>query len=258
MAGREAKIRIKGVYSHPVGRDAIDKVLLQLGRSRGRVTNPLVANLPLGVLGRLARPVLGPGFAGSLLEVLAGHPEAAGPGATAPLVPGAGGPASGGQPWWRSAVFYQVYPLPSPTTTGTESATYAGSSPGWIIWLTSASTASGCRRSSTPRTKTWAMTYATTPSLTHTAAGHDSRPRSTGSRAPSRISCHLARGSAGSVQLCVAPTQNVSDIHRTAGVDAHYGCQRERCTTRGPVRPMGGDPLGILMDHVPAPAPIPG
>ncbi|HLS13625.1 MAG TPA: alpha-amylase family glycosyl hydrolase [Beutenbergiaceae bacterium] len=134
MAGREAKSRIKDVYSHPVGRDAIDKVLLQLGRSRRWVTNPLVANLPLGVLGRLARPILGPGFVGSLLEVLTSHPEVADSGGAAPKPPGVGeparagsmagpamgdpaggetpvgGPASGGRAWWRSAVFYQVYP----------------------------------------------------------------------------------------------------------------------------------------------------
>src|SRR5690625_7752078 len=93
MAGREAKSRIKDVYSHPVGRDAIDKVLLQLGRSRRWVTNPLVANLPLGVLGRLARPILGPGFVGSLLEVLTSHPEVADSGGAAPKPPGVGEPA---------------------------------------------------------------------------------------------------------------------------------------------------------------------
>src|SRR5690625_7113761 len=49
----DARSRLEEVYAHPVGRDAIDKVLLQLGRSRGWVGNPVVANLRLGTVARL-------------------------------------------------------------------------------------------------------------------------------------------------------------------------------------------------------------
>lgn len=90
--------RLRDVYAHPVGRDALDKVLLQLGRSRRWVTNPLVANLPLAVVDRIAGRVVGPGFVAAFLDILADHPlpdDAA----TTPA------PA-----WWREAVFYQVYP----------------------------------------------------------------------------------------------------------------------------------------------------
>ncbi len=90
--------RLRDVYAHPVGRDALDKVLLQLGRSRRWVTNPVVANLPLAVVDRVAGRVVGPGFVAAFLDILADHPlpDAA---ATTPA------PA-----WWREAVFYQVYP----------------------------------------------------------------------------------------------------------------------------------------------------
>src|SRR5690625_3131895 len=73
----DARSRLEEVYAHPVGRDAIDKVLLQLGRSRGWVGNPVVANLRLGTVARLARPVLGDGFVSSLVTVLADHDDGA-------------------------------------------------------------------------------------------------------------------------------------------------------------------------------------
>ncbi|MGO2746158.1 alpha-amylase family glycosyl hydrolase [Microbacterium sp.] len=101
MASPDSSIRLKDVYAHPVGRDAIDKILLQLGRSRRWVTNPLVANLPLRTLGRLAGRFLGPGLAEALLAILAEHPERVVADASA---------AGSDPPWWQSAVFYQVYP----------------------------------------------------------------------------------------------------------------------------------------------------
>ncbi len=114
----DARSRLKEVYAHPVGRDAIDKVLLQLGRSRGWVRNPVVANLRLGTVARLARPVLGDGFVSSLVTVLADHDDGAARldqvGAPAQHAPdGAaapGGVVLAGEEWWREAVFYQVYP----------------------------------------------------------------------------------------------------------------------------------------------------
>lgn len=93
--------RLKDVYAHPVGRDAIDRVLLQLGRSPRWVTNPLVANLPLRAAARLARPVLGGDITSSLLDLLADH----GDGHDVPPRADADD-----RPWWSRAVFYQVYP----------------------------------------------------------------------------------------------------------------------------------------------------
>lgn len=102
--------RMRELYAHPVGRDSIDKVVLQLGLSRRWVNNPVVSRLRLSTVARLARPVLGPTFADSLLSVLADHPEVPARGdSDGP----AGEPASDdpdARPWWNSAVFYQVYP----------------------------------------------------------------------------------------------------------------------------------------------------
>ncbi|MGO1975191.1 MAG: alpha-glucosidase [Propionibacteriaceae bacterium] len=105
MTRLDARSRLREVYAHPVGRDAIDKILLQLGRSRRWVDNPVVSRLRLGTLARLARPVLGAGFADSFLAVLAAHPDRADGADSAQTSSGEAGPA-----WWRTAVFYQVYP----------------------------------------------------------------------------------------------------------------------------------------------------
>lgn len=95
--------RICEVHAHPVGRDAIDKVLLQMGRSRHWVTNPLVSSLRLRTVARLAEPLVGPRFADALLELLADHPSVVTTGSSRTQ-------GRSEDPWWRTAVFYQVYP----------------------------------------------------------------------------------------------------------------------------------------------------
>lgn len=109
--------RLGEVYRHPVGRDAIDKVLLQLGRSRRWVANPVVSRLRLRTLARLAQPLLGPGFDRALLAVLDAHRERMpSPASWLGPQPGkensdtAGTDTVSEMPWWRTAVFYQVYP----------------------------------------------------------------------------------------------------------------------------------------------------
>lgn len=103
------------ILAHPVGRDAIDKVLLQLGRSRRWVDNPLVSRLRLRTLSRVAEPLLGPGFADALRALLAAHPDRMPPPVSwrNPLATQGEEASSEDRcpdPWWRSAVFYQVYP----------------------------------------------------------------------------------------------------------------------------------------------------
>ena len=95
----DASSRIKDVYGNPVGRDIIDKVLLQMGRSRVWVTNPLTGNLRLSWLGRLTRGVTGPDFVPTVLRLLNSESDVPNPG------------SGGVQPtWWKQAVFYQIYP----------------------------------------------------------------------------------------------------------------------------------------------------
>ncbi len=83
------------VYAHPLGRDIIDKLMMQLGRSPRWVTNPVVSKIKLSHLDR----ILGKGFAETLVELLATCPEAP---------PRRPGPITA--TWWKQAVFYQIYP----------------------------------------------------------------------------------------------------------------------------------------------------
>lgn len=87
------------MYATPVGRDAVDRLLLALGRSRRWVDNPVVRRLPLGALERIAGKRLGPDFMDALLTLLNDDP---GP------LPASRGPVR--RTWWKEAVFYQVYP----------------------------------------------------------------------------------------------------------------------------------------------------
>lgn len=90
---------IGDVYAHPLGRDIIDKILLQLGYSRRWVDNPVVRRVKLRLVETLAHRLLGPGFMDTLLELLNDVPDA--PAVTSgPIAPC----------WWKQAVFYQVYP----------------------------------------------------------------------------------------------------------------------------------------------------
>lgn len=87
------------IYAHPAGQDALDKVLLQLGAPAVVITNPVVQRLRIGAIEKIARRFVPPDFYNSLLALLNGVDET---------------PSDVGAPdkstWWRSAVFYQVYP----------------------------------------------------------------------------------------------------------------------------------------------------
>ena len=91
--------RIKDVYAHPIGRDIINKLLLQMNISKIVVTNPIVGNLKLKTLQRLAKKQLDVGFVGTLLTLL--NSEQAIPGTDDVPIQ---------KTWWKEAVFYQIYP----------------------------------------------------------------------------------------------------------------------------------------------------
>ena len=88
--------RIRDVYATPTGRDALDKLLLQTGLPKGLVR--AVGGLPLGVVDRLASRFAGPGLVDAVISLANTEPGA----------PPVDAPAE--SPWWREAVFYQVYP----------------------------------------------------------------------------------------------------------------------------------------------------
>ncbi|BDZ37580.1 alpha-glucosidase [Microbacterium suwonense] len=90
--------RIRDVWAHPLGNDAVRKILLQLGRSTRWIDNPLVGALRLRTVAKLAGGRVDAGFFDALLQVLNTNRD---------IPSDAETPADA---WWRSAVFYQVYP----------------------------------------------------------------------------------------------------------------------------------------------------
>ena len=91
--------RIKEVYANPIGRDIIDRVLLQMNISNKAVTNPIIGNLKLKVLPKLPKIQLDEGFVDTLLTLLNTEQEAA-----------KDKDKEIRKAWWKEAVFYQIYP----------------------------------------------------------------------------------------------------------------------------------------------------
>lgn len=96
----DRRTTLREVYEHPVGHDVLAKLAMQLCLGEGWFTGPL-GRMRLGAVERLAGRRLGDGFIPMLLTLLNGE--------TARLEDeekGEGWPS----PWWRDAVFYQIYP----------------------------------------------------------------------------------------------------------------------------------------------------
>ncbi len=91
--------RIKEVYAHPVGRDVLNKVLLQMGRSDRILRSPIIGNIKLKVLPKLTKGAADDAFLTTLLELLNGESDT-------PRTDDGEETAS----WWKEAVFYQIYP----------------------------------------------------------------------------------------------------------------------------------------------------
>ncbi|MEA5053857.1 MAG: alpha-amylase family glycosyl hydrolase, partial [Propionicimonas sp.] len=87
--------RVRELYATPLGRDIVDKILLQSGAPGSLVK--LAGGLRLSTLERITRRFTGPGLVDALLGLVNQHTE----------------PVPDGEPsqaWWREAVFYQIYP----------------------------------------------------------------------------------------------------------------------------------------------------
>lgn len=92
--------RVRDIYAHPVGRDILDKILMQMGKSSKWITNPLVSSLRLSTLKTLAGSKLGDDLFDTLMGLLNSEPDR---------------PRTDKVPdtpkWWKEAVFYQIYPI---------------------------------------------------------------------------------------------------------------------------------------------------
>lgn len=91
--------KIGELYANPIGHDAMYKVLLQLGLSEKLILNPIVSNLKLSTVAKLAGKKVDRGFFETLIHLINIEKD----------VPGKGdGPIR--EAWWKEAVFYQIYP----------------------------------------------------------------------------------------------------------------------------------------------------
>ncbi len=89
--------RLRDVYATPMGRDVVDRLLLQAGLPR-RIA-PALGWMRLSLVERLAARFASPGLVDLVLGLVNQESEAP-----------SDNPAPEPAPWWREAVFYQVYP----------------------------------------------------------------------------------------------------------------------------------------------------
>lgn len=91
--------RIKDLYKNPVGRDIVNKLLLQMGYKEALINNPIVGNIKLKTLPKLTKGFVDHDFLETILELLNSEPDV---------------PMDSKEPvkpfWWKEAVFYQIYP----------------------------------------------------------------------------------------------------------------------------------------------------
>lgn len=99
--------RIKDFYGTPIGRDLADKLLMQSGKSNKLILNPIVSNLKLKTVSKLASKMISESLLESLINLV--NSEEGVPGPTDSVVREA---------WWKDAVFYQIYPRSFLDTNG--------------------------------------------------------------------------------------------------------------------------------------------
>lgn len=87
------------LYATPIGHDVVDKILLQLGKSKKLAANRFVSRIKVKTLARFAKRKLSPHFFETLIKLL--NQE------TANNAPRDGKITHA---WWKEAVFYQIYP----------------------------------------------------------------------------------------------------------------------------------------------------
>lgn len=91
--------KIKEVYTNPVGKDVIDKILMQMGRSNKIMKNPVVKNMRLFTLEKLIGNESNAGFVDSIIALLNREKDV-------PIT----NHGKIKKAWWKEAVFYQIYP----------------------------------------------------------------------------------------------------------------------------------------------------
>ena len=91
--------KLKDIYKNPVGKDILDKLLMQVGKSEKILTNPIVGNLRLKTVMHLSRKLLDKQFYNSFLTLL-NEAES--------MVEVS--QESIEEVWWKEKIVYQIYP----------------------------------------------------------------------------------------------------------------------------------------------------
>lgn len=91
--------RIKDAYENPVGRDIINKLLLQLNKNKILITNPIIGNLRIKTLANLTKKSIDHEFYQCVLDLLNSEED------TPRNIRSATE-----RKWWKEAVVYQIYP----------------------------------------------------------------------------------------------------------------------------------------------------
>lgn len=106
------RARVADLMAHPLGSDVVDKLILFNGLSP--LVRRLIAPLSLSALDRLIRPLTGPGMIDMIIDLVNSEPDVPGGPSSVPGVAGVGDDVAPARvdadPWWKSAVIYQVYP----------------------------------------------------------------------------------------------------------------------------------------------------
>ncbi|MCL2125751.1 MAG: alpha-glucosidase [Oscillospiraceae bacterium] len=143
------KSKLRDVYDSPIGRDIIDKLMLQMNLSQKYIKNPITMGMSLASLKKLVGGKMDAGFLDAVIDLLNSEPSvrmgaggAGGSGAGGAGVSGAGGAGGSGagssldaggagagsslgagaggaeRQWWKESVFYQIYPRSFNDTNG--------------------------------------------------------------------------------------------------------------------------------------------
>lgn len=94
------KSSLKDVYAHPVGHDALKKILMQIGLGDNALTNPVAGAFSLQTVAKLSGKFLDEGFWNTFLQLLNSEQD----------IPKETPLDEIQKKWWKEAVFYQVYP----------------------------------------------------------------------------------------------------------------------------------------------------
>ena len=91
--------RVKDIYENPIGRDVINKLLLQLNKSRKLIANPIIGNLRIKTLASLTGKIADRDFFAAILDLLNSERD---------VPQNIKGDME--RKWWKEAIIYQIYP----------------------------------------------------------------------------------------------------------------------------------------------------